>query len=409
MKKIILGITTPIITIGTTASVLACSVSSKGDEIPVLKNYSSETIKGGFHSQSRPSGASKIDITKDKIAFVSDGNDLEDYGFNQSILTGLQEARGVPASNIFTNHVFNPKTDDIAGLKGAYKDAMINNDLIVAAGFKHLGILGEIAKNNPTKRFVLLDGHVTVGAKKELPWNVLAIEFDVAAPSFLMGVIAAKEAQKIDPIDPVVGVFAAMKINTITPYLNSFKNGVAYFDKNLMEKDSKPVLIDDQGFTGSFRQTEMSKKKAEYLATNGSDVILSIGGALYRDTLRQIQKIKGGKTRMIGADTIIGAKAIDGGDAVTALMEKQFVLGSIHKNLKIKTKEAITNILDSLADNKFGELEIENMKNNGTTILFNGVSQLTGINIKKEIKKMFGSSISTKQVKDLYNYAINTK
>ena len=401
MKKIILGVATSATTLGTIATALSCSGKETGN-IPALKGYSSITVSNaGFTSQKRPTTATQMTFTKDKVAFVSDGNKLDDNGFNQTIIEGFQAARGVTGSTILTDHIFNSSSKN--DIKTKYEEAIKTNDLILVAGFEHLNILGPFAKAHQDKRFILIDGHLTTETAKELPWNVRSIEFGVAAPSFIMGVLAASKAQEIDPVDPVVGVYGGMEIKTVTAYLNAFKNGIAYFDEKLMAKGSKPVLIDDQKFAGNFGSSPESIKKAELLATNGSDIILSVGGSEYLDTLAQIQRIKNGKAKIIGVDTIIGKVEISGP------VGKDFVFGSILKNLSDVTQKVIADFIAKGKPEDFGKLYIADMTKNGTGLSIAGQQYKGKDSIIQEMGVLLGKSISTKQIEDIYNYAVNTK
>ena len=377
MKKIILGIATPIVTLGTVATALACGPTGSNGKTPVLAGYSSVTIFADkLPKQKTPATAKTLTFTKNQMAFVTDGKNIKDKGFNEAIIRGFQDGRSVTGADIFTDHIYEPSSNK--DIVNKYNEAITaGNKLIIVAGFEHLNILKDFAKNHQDVRFVFIDGHITTDIKKELPWNVQSIEFDIASPAFIMGALAAKEAQNIDSIDPVIGVYGGVEISTITSYLNAFKQGIAYFNEKINDGSSKKVELEDGGFVGNFGSSDESRAMAKHLVNIGSDIVLSVGGSEYIDTVQQVQRVKNQKAKIVGVDTIIGQ------DGIVGIGNKGFVFGSILKNLRHEANEVVAHAIDGTI--KFGIVKVANIKNGGTGFSIDGNEIKIESIIKNEI------------------------
>ena len=193
-KKILLGISAAAAVAAPIATVVACG-STEDISYPTL----SKTWVGQSKQETiaKESGSIPTGITKENTHFVSDGGDIRDKSFNQSVLEGMQEARNVRGDNkVFSDNVKSPKkSSEILSSYTVVKGS--GGKLIVAAGFNHGTAIKEFAKDNKNIGIVYIDG-ISKTAGGKLSSNVASVQFDMGAPSFVMGLLAAEEATKLD-------------------------------------------------------------------------------------------------------------------------------------------------------------------------------------------------------------------
>ena len=410
MKKIILISTSIAISTLTLGTVVACAPKKDGNLIELDKNWISNSISSvGYSSETIPSGQTFKQILNKDIAFISDGNIVEDNSFNQEVIEGIQQSRGITTDlfskgngiykSVYSKDINTQKINIEAEFQKAINDG---KKLIVAAGFKHKGIISKFAKANENVRFIIVDGESVV-SKKQLNWNVASIRFDVSSPSFLMGVLAAKKALLIDPIDPVVSYYGGQNIDTVNLYIKSFEQGIAYFN----EKINKGILVDTEngGYAGNFNFGPKSKSNgiSKRLTANGADVLLSVGGEQYKDAIEWVKRIKNKNAKIIGVDISLG------NPLVTGPIDSKVVYGSILKNIKGETNLALQEIKQggTKAGKYFGHLRVANLKNNGSQLSTQNVRTISKKTITDLISKEL--AINSEQVENIYKYATATK
>lgn len=220
---------------------------------------------------------------------VSDTGGFDDASFNQLGKQGLDEA-----------------ADEIGGKTNAVESQAetdypqnINNlidqgcGIIVTVGFLLADATKTAAEANADAQFAIIDD-----SSIDLP-NVKPIVFDTAQAAFLAGYAAASYSKS-----GIVGTFGGIPIPPVTIFMDGFVEGVEYYNE-VKGTDVKALGWDvdaqDGAFTGGFDANDTAKSTAQNLIDQGADVILPVGGPIYRSAAEAIRDA-GTEIALIGVD-----------------------------------------------------------------------------------------------------------
>ncbi|WKX02258.1 BMP family ABC transporter substrate-binding protein [Candidatus Mycoplasma mahonii] len=362
LNKILLNIGAMGAILTSVTAAVACGSSSGG--IKNIPYYESTVVQ--------------TDMNMANTFFVSDGGSIKDKSFNESSLTGMQEARGVTGEGIFTSNVKSPsEPSEILNNYSSVKTS--GGKLIVASGFHHNGPLSKFAPANPNMGFVFVDGTLDVERENKTmvqAANVASIVFDMKAPSFVMGVLAAAKALSVDEVTPNIGVYGGANIPPVTAFINPFKAGIGYFNEHLKALSAPDVAIEDGGFVDNFNVGGKSKTAADLLASEGVELLMAVGGPQYNDALAAVKATSHGQ--IIGVDVIL--------HNIIGSSDQALVFGSITKALKKATKDTINAIYDNVSTLGLGKIYTGKLSNQGSGISLAGIDKTSLADMKASLK-----------------------
>lgn len=258
---------------------------------------------------------------------VSDAGGFDDKSFNQLGYEGLQEAAAAYGVTPIT-------------LESSSESDYANNintliskkcSLIVTVGFALSAATVDAAKANPKVDFAIIDDAADndYDGKTDAP-NIKPILFDTAQAAFLAGYAAADTSKT-----KVVGTFGGAQYPTVTIFMDGFRQGVEYYNK---QKSASVKVVGWDGktgvFTGGFVAGSDAKAAAQGLIDQNADVILPVGGPIYQSAAQAIEAAnKTGKSiSMIGADADM---------FVTDPTFQDIYLTSVLKGIKVATDEVV--------------------------------------------------------------------
>ncbi len=208
-----------------------------------------------------------------KIGFVSGLGGLSDRGFNQNILTGVQQA-----ANDFPVYCEVYEISTVLDIpKGIEYFRSRGINLIITAGFDASQATIAAATANPSLDFLILDCAIA-----NPPANMLCAVFDVDQSSFPCGFLAAYWASGQNQVNPVTGFVAGPEITEIRQFSVSYAHGVEYFNTKYNQH------VRSSGyFATSFNDTMQGAKLADSLLQQHASVIFAFAGrtgngALYK-------------------------------------------------------------------------------------------------------------------------------
>lgn len=241
-----------------------------------------------------------------KPCMVSDEGGFDDKSFNQLGFEGLTKAAdelGVEVSKTESKSAsdYESNLDALAG-EGC--------TLIISVGFSLSAPTITAAQNNPDIEYAIIDDRAdNTGAKDDegqdigdgetdAP-NIKPLVFDTAQAAFLGGYAAASYSKS-----GTVGTFGGAKIPPVTIFMDGFEKGVKYFNEQ-KGKDVKVVgwSMDSQEgqFTDEFKANDRAKQVAQGLIDQGADVLLPVGGPIYKSAAEAIRD-SGGAIALMGVD-----------------------------------------------------------------------------------------------------------
>lgn len=229
-----------------------------------------------------------------KPCMVSDAGGFDDKSFNQLGFEGLQ--RAADSLGVTPITVQSDSESDFAPNLTNLVDQ--NCTLIITVGFALASAASESAKANPDIQYVSIDDMVDTDndGKTDSP-NIKPIVFDTAQAAFLAGYSAASYSQA-----KKVGTFGGMNYPTVTIFMDGFRQGVEYWNKQ--KNDTVQVLGwngKDGVFTGAFTANQDAINAAQGLVDQGVDVLLPVGGPIYQSAASVI-RASGRQIAMVGVD-----------------------------------------------------------------------------------------------------------
>jgi basic membrane protein A len=283
---------------------------------------SSSKSGGGATTGTTTSGGKKV-----TVSLVSDVGHFNDKSFNQSQLEGLNRAKrelGITAIPLQSNSA----SDYLPNLTSAIRR---HSDLVISAGFLLAPATATVAKKYPNTHFAITDYSSAVdpfGDKsgKPLFQNVMGLTYAANESGCLVGVLAAKQAEKDG--SKVIGAVGGLKI----PPVDIWIAGYQYCAKKAVP--GTKVLI---GYSQDFVAADKCKTVAQNLIGQGAKVLFQVAGLCGLGTLKAaddagIWGIGVDKDQYADAKRVLtsGVKRVDVGvfDAIKAVQEGNFKGGS---------------------------------------------------------------------------------
>ena len=237
------------------------------------------------------------------VKLVTDGGDVSDKSFNETIWNGVKKYAGNSSSNWIK-----PNSTNKQDLKTIYAKVLKDKtEIIVMGGFQHSDALKEYAPEAPEgKGFIYIDGEVSGD-------NINSIQFKTQEAAFYAGYLTAQHLsenkEKYDTDESrglKVGTYGGMDFSTVTAFMGGFQQGVAFWNSKVSGNQNTIEFIKlgstaASYFSGGFKPGQ-GKAISEKLINAGADVILPVAGPQTLDTLTAIAEKKA-PTLVVGVDT----------------------------------------------------------------------------------------------------------
>ena len=198
------------------------------------------------------------------VAFVSDTAGVNDRGFNEFTLAGVEQAAEELGVETRT-YVSVTEDDYVPNLTAAAEDG---HDLVVAAGFLIAPSLVQVAAEFPdtswagVDHFYGGDGCEDAGTC-ELP-NTLGLQYPSEEPGYLAGIVAALTTQS-NTVSSVGGI----KIPSVDNWIAGFQQGV---------RDTNPEVKTLNAYSQDFVDQAKCKEIALDQISQGSDIVFQVAG-----------------------------------------------------------------------------------------------------------------------------------
>lgn len=242
-----------------------------------------------------------------KIAIVSSPSGVDDGSFNQDnyngVLKFIEENEGATVNAVREN------TGNSAAAVKSVADIVADYDVIVCCGFQFAGI-GDLAKDNPGTKFILIDSWPTVegtelNADQPLE-NVYAAYYAEQESGFYAGMAAALTT-KTGKVAVVNGIAYPSNVN----YQYGFESGVYYanategLNVEIVELPSyagTDVTGANVGgnYIGDFSDEATGKVVGEALIAEGVDIMFVAAGASGNGVFTAAKEAEG--VMVIGCD-----------------------------------------------------------------------------------------------------------
>jgi basic membrane protein A and related proteins len=220
------------------------------------------------------SAASKATFT---ASLISDIGKFNDRSFNQSQLEGLKRAKAKLGVSILPLQS-NSASDYLPNMNTAVRK---HANLIIAAGFLLAPTLETVAAKFPNTDFAITD-YCAKGPKcytgsvltKKHP-NVMGLDYAANQSGCLVGVLAAKMAQKEG--GDTIGAVGGLTIPPVTIWIAGYK----YCARKAVP--GTKVLV---GYSQSFTESDKCKTVAENQLGQGAKVLFQVAGGCGLGTLK---------------------------------------------------------------------------------------------------------------------------
>jgi len=225
---------------------------------------------GGGGNTTTTSAASKF-----KAALISDIAGFNDNGFNKNQLAGLNNSAArlgiTPISKVSHSSSDYQPNYNAAVRAGA--------NVIVAAGFLLGDTMKKYAKQYPKIDFAITDDSVSaVGSLK----NEIGITYSSQEAGCLVGVLAAKEAQKMNNGKPgTIGAVGGIKIPPVDSYIAGYQ-----YCANKAVPGTKTLVQ----YSNSFTDESACATVAQNEIGSGAQVIFQVAGLCGDGALKQASK-----------------------------------------------------------------------------------------------------------------------
>lgn len=275
-----------------------------------------------------------------KIAIVTSPSGVDDGSFNQACFEGIQDfIKDHPDCTVKAI-----QETDIANSVNAVSQIVADYDVIVTPGYQFGGIT-QLAKDNPSKYFILVDSYPTDPAdstKSVEVDNINAMLFAEQESGFFAGITAAMET-KTGKVAVVNGQAFPSNIN----YQYGFEAGVNYANAKLSTKAQCIEIASYAGtdsakknvggnYIGSFTDPETGKVVGKALIDQGVDVLFVAAGNSGNGVFTAAKEAK--DVKVIGCDTDQYKDGENGSGNI--------VLTSVLKNMGVNIVRQLNAILD---------------------------------------------------------------
>lgn len=271
-----------------------------------------------------------------KIAIYTSPNGVDDGSFNENNYDGvLKFIESHPDATV--THI-QETTGDPALAVEKVAESVADYDVLIGTGFQFGGIT-DIAKENPDKKFILIDSFPTGDAPVD---NIYAIQFAEQESGFFAGMAAALET-KTNKVAVVNGVAFPSNVN----YQYGFECGVKYVN----ETEGKTVEVVETGshagidvtnvnvggnYTGDFGDEAKGKELGKALIDNGVDVIFVAAGGSGNGVFTAAKEA--GNVFVVGCDVDQYNDGVNG--------DKNIILTSGLKVMDINVERALNAVAD---------------------------------------------------------------
>lgn len=201
-----------------------------------------------------------IEPKKIKVGMITDVLGLNDQVLNASTYRGLKEAGSELQIRI---EILKSKLESDYEINLATL-ARNENDLTLGVGPSLAKALEKVAKDNPDKKFGLVDSSIVKDGQSLSLKNVVWVKFREEEGSFLMGVIAAKMTKTKS-----VGFLGGIETDRIKQREYGFRAGVAAVD---------PTIGILSGYAASVSDSAKIRALAKSMYSQGADVIYHASG-----------------------------------------------------------------------------------------------------------------------------------
>jgi len=279
-----------------------------------------------------------------KACAVSDEGKWNDKSFNESVYTGLMQAKtqlGVETADAesASPEAFGPNLQQMI-------DASC--DVTIAVGFGLAFAVNDAAAANPTVNFVTVDGFSAGNA------NLKPFVYNMAESSYLAGYAAASYSKT-----GVVGTYGGKPDTAVTDFMTGFYNGAMKYAAD-SGKTIKVIGWDPATEKGDFMgdyvtNSSVSKTIAASQIKLGADIIMPVAGDQL-GALSEAIKDSGKEVLMIGTDSDRALNSPEYADLLLVSVEKRMT-------------KAVFELIKKLAidGGTFdGESEIGTLANDGT-------------------------------------------
>lgn len=261
-----------------------------------------------------------------KIAICTSPNTVDDGSFNEDNYNGVLNFIASRGDIDTVTPVQETSGDSSAAVQKA-TEIVGDYDVLVCTGFQFGGI-GTLAKDNPDKKFILVDSFPADADGNEVELeNVYAMQFAEQESGFFAGIAAALETQT-GKVAVVNGQAFPSNVN----YQFGFESGVNYAVKNLGATAEMVELASYAGtdvtgtlvggnYTGNFGDLEAGKALGNALIKEGCDIIFVAAGDSGNGVFAAAKEA--GNVKVIGCDV----DQYDGNESI--------ILTSVLKNMAI--------------------------------------------------------------------------
>ncbi|WP_298743409.1 BMP family protein [uncultured Microbacterium sp.] len=231
---------------------------------------------------------------------ISDAGGWNDKSFNESAKNGMDKAAAeldvAPLEFESTND-----NDYAPNMETAVAEGCT---LIVAVGFKLAAATVEAANANPDIDFAIIDDYADTDfdGTTDAP-NIKPLVFNTAEAAYLGGYAAA--AWSAEAGVNKVGTFGGMQIPSVAVFMDGYQLGVEKYNEDkgaAVEVFGWDVATQEGAFTGAFDANDTAKQTAQSVLDQGIDVILPVGGPIYKSAAAAIAD-SGKSTLMLGVDS----------------------------------------------------------------------------------------------------------
>jgi basic membrane protein A and related proteins len=208
-----------------------------------------------------------------KAALVSDIAGFNDNGFNKNQLLGLNKMRdqlGITA----ISKVSHSSSDYDPNYNAAVRAGA---NLVIAAGFLLGDTVKKYAKQFPKVKFAITDDSAAaIGGTK----NTLGITYATQEGGCLVGVLAAKEAQKMG--GHAIGVVGGIKIPSVDSYIAGYQ-----YCADKAVPGTKTIIQ----YSNSFTDEAACSNVAQNEIGSGAEVVFQVAGGCGDGALKEASKL----------------------------------------------------------------------------------------------------------------------
>ena len=272
-----------------------------------------------------------------KIAICTSPNTVDDGSFNEDNYNGVLNFIASRGDIDTVTPVQETSGDSSAAVQKA-TEIVGDYDVLVCTGFQFGGI-GTLAKDNPDKKFILVDSFPADADGNEVELeNVYAMQFAEQESGFFAGIAAALETQ--------TGKVAVVNGQAFPSNVNDqfgLESGVNYAVKNLGATAEMVELASYAGtdvtgtlvggnYTSNFGDLEAGKALGNALIKEGCDIIFVAAGDSGNGVFAAAKEA--GNVKVIGCDV----DQYDGNESI--------ILTSVLKNMAINVERQLNAIVD---------------------------------------------------------------